>query len=116
MIEEGPRLVGVEAVVDKDLAGAILAGDVGAEIYLICTDVEGVYEDYGTPQQKLLERLDKGTARRMVDDGTLPAGSMGPKVEAAVAFLEHGGEKAIICSLDDAPDALRGETGTVIEG
>jgi carbamate kinase len=116
VIEEGPRLVGVEAVVDKDLAGAILAGDVGAEIYLICTDVEGVYEDYGTPQQKLLERLDKGTARRMVDDGTLPAGSMGPKVEAAVAFLEHGGEKAIICSLDDAPDALRGETGTVIEG
>jgi carbamate kinase len=115
VIEEGPRLVGVEAVVDKDLAGAILAGDVGAEIYLICTDVEGVYEAYGTPQQMLIDRLDKGTARRMVDDRTLPAGSMGPKVEAAVAFLEHGGEKAIICSLDDALEALRGETGTVIE-
>jgi len=115
VIEEGPRLVGVEAVVDKDLAGAILAGDVDAGIYLICTDVEGVYEAYGTREQKLIERLDKGTAKRMVADGTLPAGSMGPKVEAAVAFLEHGGEKAIICSLDEAPEALRGETGTVIE-
>jgi carbamate kinase len=115
VIEEGPRLVGVEAVVDKDLAGAILARDVGAEVYLICTDVEGVYEAYGTPEQKLIERLTSDAAKRMVSDGTLPAGSMGPKVEAAVAFLEHGGQKAIVCSLDEAPEALRGETGTVIE-
>lgn len=115
VIEEGPRLVGVEAVVDKDLAGAILARDVGAQTYLICTDVEGVYEAYGTPEQRLIDRLPVSEARRMVADGTLPAGSMGPKVEAAVAFLEHGGERAIVCSLDEAPEALQGRAGTRIE-
>jgi carbamate kinase len=115
VIEEGPRLVGVEAVVDKDLAGAILARDVEADTYLICTDVEGVYEGYGTPEQRLLERLPPEDARRMVADGTLPAGSMGPKVEAAIEFLDHGGRSAVICSLDDAPDALQGRAGTRIE-
>ncbi|MGH2690889.1 MAG: carbamate kinase [Actinomycetota bacterium] len=114
VIEEGPRLVGVEAVVDKDLAGAILARDVAAQVFLICTDVEGVYEAYGTPEQKLIDRLSVEAAGRMVADGTFPAGSMGPKVEAAIEFLEHGGDKAIICSLDNAPEALSGETGTLI--
>jgi carbamate kinase len=115
VIEEGPRLVGVEAVVDKDLAGAILARDVEAQVFLICTDVEGVYEAYGTPEEKLIDHLSPDDAKRMVSDGTFPAGSMGPKVEAAIEFLEHGGEKAIICSLDEAPAALKGETGTRIE-
>ena len=114
VIEEGPRLVGVEAVVDKDLAGAILARDVEAQTFLICTDVEGVYEAYGTPEQKLLDRLSVTDAKRMVEDGTLPAGSMGPKVEAAIEFLEHGGERAIVCALDDAPNALEGNAGTAI--
>ncbi|MGH2684104.1 MAG: carbamate kinase, partial [Actinomycetota bacterium] len=115
VIEEGPRLVGVEAVVDKDLAGAILARDVEAEVFLICTDVEGVYEAYGSPEQRVLDRLPLADARRMVEDGTLPAGSMGPKVQAAIEFLEHGGRTAIICSLDDAPEALQGRAGTRIE-
>src|SRR5687767_5160197 len=101
VIEEGPRLVGVEAVVDKDLAGAILSRDVEAQVFLICTDVEGVYEAFGTPEQRLIETLSLDDAKRMVSDGTFPAGSMGPKVEAAIEFLEHGGEKAIICSLDE---------------
>jgi carbamate kinase len=114
VIEEGPRLVGVEAVVDKDLAGAILARDVEAQTFLICTDVEGVYEAYGTPEQKLLDRLSAADAKRMVADGSLPAGSMGPKVQAAIEFLEHGGERAIVCSLDDAPKALEGNAGTAI--
>jgi carbamate kinase len=115
VIEEGPRLVGVEAVVDKDLAGAILSRDVEAQVFLICTDVEGVYEAYGTPEQRLLERLSVADAKRMVGDGTFPAGSMGPKVQAAIEFLEHGGEKAIVCSLDEAPEALEGRGGTRIE-
>lgn len=115
VIEEGPRLIGVEAVVDKDLAGAILSRDVEAQVFLICTDVEGVYEAYGTPEQRLLDHLSVAEAKRMVGDGTFPAGSMGPKVEAAIEFLEHGGEKAIICSLDEAPDALEGRGGTHIE-
>jgi carbamate kinase len=115
VIEEGPRLIGVEAVVDKDLAGAILGRDVGAEVYLICTDVEGVYESFGAPDQRLLDRLPVEDARRMAANGTLPAGSMGPKVEAAIEFLEHGGERAIVCSLDEAPAALAGNAGTLIE-
>src|SRR5688572_19186919 len=115
VIEEGPRLVGVEAVVDKDLAGAILSRDVEAQVFLICTDVEGVYDAYGTPEQRLLDRLSVGEAREMVSGGQFPAGSMGPKVEAAVEFLEHGGEKAVICSLDEAPEALAGRTGTHIQ-
>jgi carbamate kinase len=114
VIEEGPRLVGVEAVVDKDLAGAILARDVEAEVYLVCTDVEGVYRRYGEPEQRLVPHLEVSEARRMVEDGTLPAGSMGPKVLAACEFLERGGGKAIICSLDDAPEALQGGAGTAI--
>ena len=115
VIEEGPRLVGVEAVVDKDLAGAILARDVEAQTFLICTDVEGVYESYGASGQRLLERLSLDDARAMVADGTLPAGSMGPKVQAAIEFLDHGGERAIVCALDDAPRALEGNAGTRIE-
>jgi carbamate kinase len=105
----------VEAVVDKDLAGAILGRDVGAEVYLICTDVEGVYESFGAPDQRLLDRLPVEDARRMLADGTLPAGSMGPKVEAAIEFLEHGGDRAVVCSLDEAPAALAGNAGTLIE-
>jgi carbamate kinase len=115
VIEEGPRLVGVEAVVDKDLASAILARDVGAEVLLICTDVEGVYAGYGRPDQRLVDRLTAEEAEGMVADGTLPAGSMGPKVEAAVGFLRAGGMKAIVASLDEAPEALQGQGGTTIE-
>ena len=115
VIEEGPRLVGVEAVVDKDLAGAILARDVEAEVFLICTDVEGVYESFGKPEQRLIDRLPAEDAKRMVADGTFPPGSMGPKVEAAIEFLERGGERAVVCSLDEAPEALEGRAGTRIE-
>jgi carbamate kinase len=114
VVEEGPRLVGVEAVVDKDLAACILAQDVEAEVLLVCTDVEGVYERYGEPDQRLIDRLSPGDARRMVDDGTLPAGSMGPKVEAAVRFASDSGRRAIVCALDEAPEALAGQAGTVI--
>jgi carbamate kinase len=114
VVEEGPRLVGVEGVVDKDLAACILARDVEAEVLLICTDVEGVYEDYGEPGQRLIDRLEPEAARRMVEGGSLPAGSMGPKVDAAVQFASHPGRRAVICALDDAPEALAGEAGTVI--
>jgi carbamate kinase len=116
VIEEGPRLVGVEAVVDKDLASAILARDVAAGILLMCTDVDGVYESYGSPDQRLIDRLSVDDAARMLDAGTFPEGSMGPKVQAAVEFVRAGGEKAVIASLDDAPEALTGEAGTVIAG
>jgi carbamate kinase len=114
VIEEGPRLVGVEAVVDKDLCAAILARDVEAGVLLICTDVDGVYRGYGTSQQRVIDRLSPEEARRGLDDGTFPAGSMGPKVDAAAAYVEAGGRRAVICALDDAPEALDGQAGTAI--
>jgi carbamate kinase len=114
VIEEGPRLIGVEAVVDKDLCAAILARDVEAEVLLICTDVDGVYLAYGTPERRLIDRMTPEEARRGLAEGTFPAGSMGPKVEAAAAFVEGGGQRAVICALDDAPEALEGHGGTAI--
>jgi carbamate kinase len=114
VIEEGPRLVGMEAVVDKDLVGCILAREVEADVLAICTDVEGVYERYGEPEQRLLDRLSAADALRMVEEGTLPAGSMGPKVEAAARFVSDGGDRAVICALDDAPEAVDGQAGTTI--
>jgi carbamate kinase len=114
VIEEGPRLIGVEAVVDKDLCAAILAREVDAQVLLICTDVEGVYAGYGTPDQRIIDRLGADEAGRMVEDGTLPAGSMGPKVQAAVEFVSGGGRRAVICALDEAPEALEGQAGTSI--
>ncbi|HWC31737.1 MAG TPA: carbamate kinase [Actinomycetota bacterium] len=114
VIEEGPRLVGGEAGGDKDWAGAILARDVEAEVLLICTDVEGVYDRYGEPDQRLVERMSVEETKRMLDAGAFPPGSMGPKVESAVEFVSGGGKRAIITALDDAPDALEGNAGTTI--
>ncbi len=114
VIEEGPRLEGVEAVVDKDLAACILAKVVEADALLILTDVEGVYEDFGTSEQRLLSRLTPEEARRRLDAGEFQAGSMQPKVEAAVQFVEGGGKRAIITSLERGPLALSGSAGTQV--
>jgi carbamate kinase len=114
VIEDGPRLVGVEAVVDKDLAACILARDVEAEVLLILTDVEGVFESYGQPEQRLIDWLRPEEALGMLEGGKLPAGSMGPKLEAAAEFVSGGGKAAVIASLDQAPDALEGRAGTRI--
>ena len=112
VVEEGPRLVGVEAVVDKDLAAAILAKDVEADALLVLTDVEGVYEDFGTPEQRLLPHLTPEEARRRLEAGEFGTGSMRPKVEAAAEFVEGGGKQAIIAALRDGPRALAGQAGT----
>ncbi len=114
VIEEGPRLVGVEAVVDKDLAASILAQDVQAEVLLTLTDVEGVHERHGEPRERVIEWLSPDDARKMLEGGGLPRGSMGPKVEAAVDFVNAGGKRAIIAALDRGPEALGGGAGTLI--
>jgi carbamate kinase len=114
VVEEGPRLVGVEAVVDKDLAACIMAKDVEAHALLILTDVEGVFEEYGTPNQRLLRTLTLPNARRGLAEGQFGGGSMGPKIEAAVKFVEGGGKRAIIAALQDGPRALAGGAGTEI--
>jgi carbamate kinase len=114
VIEAGPRLEGVEAVVDKDLAACILAKDVEADALLILTDVDGVYENFGTPEQALLSSLTPDEARRRIDAGEFQAGSMQPKVEAAAQFVEGGGKRAVITSLDKAAAGLTGAAGTQV--
>lgn len=103
---------GVDAVIDKDLASAKLAIEVGVDIFLIATDVEGVFLSYGQPEQKLLRQLSRSDAARYLSQGRFPPGSMGPKVEAALEFMQRGGKRAIIASIQDIMKALQGKAGT----
>ena len=105
---------GVEAVIDKDLASAVLAKTVGAEILLIVTDVPQVALRYGRPDQTWLSRLSVSEARHHFDAGEFPPGSMGPKIEAVLQFLETGGRRAVIADLDHVLDAMSGRAGTQI--
>ncbi|MDE3053420.1 MAG: carbamate kinase [Gemmatimonadota bacterium] len=105
---------GVDAVVDKDLAAAVLARDLGAELLLILTDVDAVYADWGTPRQRALRRLTAEEAARMDGAGAFGEGSMAPKVRAAVDFVRRTGGRAIITALDRGRDAVRGDAGTTI--
>lgn len=108
------HLYGVEAVIDKDLAGALLATLVGARQLLILTDAAQVALNYGTPQQQDLARMRVSDARRYAGEGHFPPGSMGPKIEGAVRFLRDGGERAIVTRPELAGDALAGRAGTQI--
>ena len=114
VIEEGPRLIGKEGVVDKDLAAAILAKEVGASTLLILTDVKKVQRGYGSLYPEDIDRMDVAEAFELIERGEFGAGSMGPKVEAAAGFVRDGGTRAVIADLEDATAALRGETGTTI--
>ena len=107
-------LEGVDAVVDKDRAAAILGREIGASILLILTDVDGVYEHWGTDQARRIPELSREQAGRLVAGESLGAGSMRPKLEAALQFLDAGGELAIIAALEDGPAALAGQAGTTI--
>lgn len=107
---------GVDAVVDKDSVAAILGCRVGADTLLILTDVDAVYADWGTPAQRPLRRLTLAEAERLLAGEGLGKGSMRPKVEAAVNFVRGGGQRAVIAHLAEGPAALRGETGTTIQG
>ncbi|GAB4319165.1 MAG: carbamate kinase [Candidatus Sumerlaeia bacterium] len=108
------RLFGVECVVDKDLAAALLARAVGLDTFVILTGVERVCLNFGTPQQEPLARLTVSEARAHLAAGQFPPGSMGPKIEACARFLEGGGRRAVICAPGSLQAALRGETGTEI--
>jgi carbamate kinase len=109
---EGDRLVGVEGVVDKDLASSLLARDLGADRLIIVTSVERVAVGFGRPEQRWLDRISIREARDYLARGEFPPGSMGPKIEAAIAFVESGGRETIITSTQHVIRAARGETGT----
>lgn len=111
---EDRRLEGVEAVIDKDFASALLARALGADLLCITTGVDRVAVDFGTPDQRALDTVSVDEARRHLADGQFPPGSMGPKIEAALGFVESGGEEVLITSPDRLAEALQGETGTRI--
>jgi carbamate kinase len=114
VIEDGPRLIGKEGVVDKDLASAILARDVGAHVLLILTDVPHVQRGFGTLMPEDLDELDVALATQLLDAGEFGEGSMRPKIQAAISFLEGGGTRAAIGDLDSAAQVLQGRAGTAI--
>jgi len=105
---------GIDAVVDKDLAAAVLARDLGAELLLILTDVDAVYADWGTPSQRPLRQLSVDEAVAMDARKAFGEGSMAPKIRAAVDFVRRTGGRAIITSLELGKEAVRGEAGTSI--
>jgi carbamate kinase len=107
-------LEGLDAVVDKDRVSAILGTQLDAEVLMFMTNVEAVFERWGTPGAKPIRRLSVEQAEQMAAGGSLDAGGMKPKVEAAAGFVRRGGKRAIIARLSEGPAALRGETGTTI--
>lgn len=112
--EEDGRLEGVDAVIDKDLASAVLAREIGATEFYILTAVDRVALNFNKPGERFLDRLTVAEARRYLAEGQFPQGSMGPKIEAAVQFITAGGRKAIITSVERMSEALAGETGTAV--
>ncbi len=114
VVEEGPRLIGKEGVVDKDLAAAILAHEVGASTLLVLTDVKKVQRGYGSFMPEDIDRMTVKEAAALLKKGEFGSGSMGPKVEAAMGFVKAGGTRAVIADLEDASAALRGVAGTEI--
>ena len=114
VIREGRTFCGVDAVIDKDMASAVLAQEVNVNIFLIATDVEGVALRYGTPDQEFLRRLTIREATLYATEGHFPPGSMGPKVEAAVRFVQRGGKRAVICSIKAIEEAVAGRAGTEV--
>ena len=111
---EGWGLDGREAVVDKDLSAERLAEDIGANVLLILTDVPYVYLNYGSERQRALKEVKLEEIKKYYEDGHFPAGSMGPKMLAAMRFLKSGGEKVIISDIDHGWEAFKGKTGTHI--
>jgi carbamate kinase len=107
-------LEGLDAVVDKDRVSSILGTQLGAEVLMILTNVDAVFEGLGTPAARPIRRMSLDDADAMIARGSLDAGGMKPKVEAAASFVRRGGARAIIARLSEGPAALRGETGTTI--
>jgi carbamate kinase len=114
VIREGRAFSGVDAVIDKDLASAKLAEEVGVDIFVIATDVEGVALHFGTEKERYLRTLTVDQAVRYLREGRFPPGSMGPKVEAAAQFILKGGRRAVLTSIEKIEEATRGEAGTEV--
>lgn len=114
VIETNEGYVGVDAVIDKDLASEKLASSLGTDIFMILTDVDGVYLNYGKPNAKLLKKVNLEEIKSYYEEGHFKEGSMKPKVLSVIRFIQSGGKHAVIGHLDNALKNLKGETGTHI--
>jgi len=112
VVRNGDHLEGVEAVIDKDRVSRLLASQLEVDQFIICTDVEAVFVDFKLPTKRALGRVSAAEMKQHLAAGQFPAGSMGPKVESAVEFVEHGGREAIITSYQHLPEAIQGKRGT----
>lgn len=113
-LDASNKLEGLDAVIDKDYASAIIAREIQADILAILTSVEKVSLNYGTPEEKQLDEVTVSQMKKYIEEGHFPLGSMGPKVEAAVRFIEQGGKVVTITDLDHACEAVTGQAGTRI--
>jgi len=113
-IEEDGTYEGVDAVIDKDFASSLLALEIKADLFVILTGVEKVAINYGKENQQDLDRMTVAEAKRYFAEKQFPAGSMGPKIQAAIDFLERGGSEVLITSIEKIVDAFEGKTGTRI--
>jgi carbamate kinase len=114
VVEEYGNLRGVEAVIDKDYASALLAVGLKVQLFLICTAIDRVAINFGKPNQRFLDRMTLSEARKYFEEGHFPPGNMGPKIEGIITFLENGGKKAIITNPESIELALEGRAGTHI--
>jgi carbamate kinase len=111
---KGKRLIGVEAVIDKDYTSCLLAKTLAIPNLVICTEVDNIYLNFGQPDQLALTRVPLGDAERYMSEGHFSAGSMGPKVAALIDYIRHGGRRAFITSIPNMTQALSGLAGTEI--
>jgi len=101
-------------VIDKDFASSLLAAELDADVYIVLTGVPKVAIDYGKPSQQFIDRMTVAEAEKYLAEGQFPAGSMGPKIEAAVQFVRRSGKQVLITDVEHLRDALEGQDGTVI--
>jgi carbamate kinase len=115
VVERAGRLEGVEAVVDKDLATALVAIGIDADQMILVTGVPGIYENFERPEARLLTRTSPEELQRLAAEGHFPPGSMGPKVASVIQFVQATGRRAVVCQPSDLAAALAGEAGTLVE-
>jgi carbamate kinase len=114
VVQNGPGLTGVEAVIDKDRASALLATHLGVDLFAISTDSDFVYSNYKKPNQEPIRRATVSEIEKLYAEGHFPPGNMGPKIESALRFLKAGGHEVVITSYEHLCDAVSGSAGTHI--
>lgn len=109
------KLHGIEAVIDKDYAAGIIAKQIGVDLFIILTDIDEVYLNFGKEDQKPIASMTVAQAKKYLREGQFPPGSMGPKIEAAIDFVEHCRKEVLISSLNKVVEAVKGKCGTFIK-